>query len=107
VLNTEGERYKEGRKRVPIVRKDGQKGRMEGKEREGQIMRWCREMETVVARGVISRRPSNTCGALKEGKRIGDIIEKINLFENDPKNRLRRRGMRRTVSYCLCTEYSL
>jgi hypothetical protein len=43
VLNTEGERYMERRKGVPIVEKGGQKGRMEGKERVEQITGKCRE----------------------------------------------------------------
>jgi hypothetical protein len=41
VLNTKGERWKEGRKGVPIVEKYGQEGRIEGKEGERQITGKC------------------------------------------------------------------
>ena len=61
VLNTEGERYKEGRGGGPIVekgwaeREDGREGEKGTNHREVSGMRWCREMEMVVARGVMSR----------------------------------------------------
>jgi len=78
VLNTEGERDKEGREGIVIVGKYGQEGRMELRGKRGRDRSRGRvEHEVMQGHGDSSgegcniSKPDNTYGALKEGKRAG------------------------------------